>query len=108
MSRAGHGCTCPCHQGAPLSHPVPCCQHCQRCGALVANGLPHECVVSEKRGSARPTLDTGYGVFPLSIALLVMVLTVYSVPYPARLIFVAVGAIAGVVVLLRLWLRRRL
>jgi hypothetical protein len=38
------GCRCPCHHGATLVHPVPCCRVCPRCGIAIPLGLTtHTC-----------------------------------------------------------------
>jgi len=108
---APEGCDCPCHRGAVLAHPAPCCVPCAICGFSVATGAPHFCRGRvhprriESRGRALFRRLTRYDlVFSASMALAVIALAIYAVPFPGNLVLVAaaaLGVVGAVVAILR-------
>jgi hypothetical protein len=106
MPRSGDNatCDCPCHTGNVVVHPEPCCVPCPCCGVRVpARSGDHQCQPFGTRAAdgvrRRRLVATGYRLAPLLMVLLVMALAVWSVPYPACLIFVVVGLLgAGIAV----------
>lgn len=105
-------CGCACHADAAVLHPVPCCVPCRGCGLEVPNGIAHAC-----RGSLAPSAAwaahrtrlvhglTRYdSLFAVSMALLVMGLAVFSVPWPGFLLLLGAAGIGGILAFV--WLRR--
>jgi len=112
-SVAPNPCTCPCHQGVELLHPVPCCGVCRACGLVVANGVAHACPPGaaearaarlERMRSRRSGKDQ---VLPIVIIVMVMGLAVYSVPWPGSAVF-CVAIVGGVALALLLHRSRRM
>jgi hypothetical protein len=100
-------CACLCHEGNVVVHPVPCCAVCPHCGSRVPSASSdHRCRPFDSHGrSALPWRGLQakfYRVAPLLIALIVMALAVWSVPYPACLLFAAVGLIGGLIAMRRI------
>lgn len=104
-------CDCACHRGGPVVHPVPCCSACDRCGLAIPNGVTHRC-----RGAWHPEALAQHGrslvgrltrydlIFSAFIALAVMGLAIFSLPYPGYLILLGaalLGAVFGSAMILR-------
>jgi len=55
-STSGDDCSCLCHQGQTMPHPIPCCTPCEQCGVLVPYGIAtHIC--SGDQSETRPLRD---------------------------------------------------
>jgi hypothetical protein len=95
-------CECLCHEGSVVVHLVPCCAACPYCGGRItgANG-DHRCRPLDSRGPNafpwRGLLVKSYRVAPLLMALIVMALAIWSVPYPTCLVFAAVALVGGLI-----------
>jgi hypothetical protein len=89
-------CECLCHEGNVVVHLVPCCAACPHCGGRITGAnRDHRCRPLDSRGPNafpwRGLLAMSYRVAPLLVALIVMTLAIWSVPYPALAETVAVG-----------------